>query len=168
MDELELLLEQVDELLDEVLGLDAADEDERLDAVAELTSVAGLAVREGATGAPIDRALAWVRGDGAAVVEQAWTVLDTSNLEAGLDEALGDSDLEALEEVLDDLDELAAGAAWVGQEAALLPLVEQVCLQLADAGELIDGLSDLALEMTEHKAIVAAPELYRFWFVLRA
>ncbi len=103
--ELEVVLEQLEELI----GEGVVDMDDAL----EVASLAGTAMRLGATAGDLVDAEAWREGPGEELLEEAWEELDLAPLVEAIDGCTGgDATEEEIEEAIFDFDDVVAAAIW--------------------------------------------------------
>jgi len=155
--ELDVLVEQLDELL----GEPVVSADEAL----EVATVAGLAVRLGASSDQVSDARRWLDEGGLEVVEVGLDEVDWDELVDTLDNLEGADD-HAVEEALSDFDDLVAAAAFVGQEhrvrdparrvASAIRLVPDPFVFLVPTGEQMMGCRLVASDL----------DLYDYWLAV--
>ena len=155
--ELDVLVEQLDELLAEAVV--SADE------ALEVATVAGLAVRLGATSDQVADARQWLDEGGLELVEEGLDEVDWDELVDNLDSLEGADDHTG-DEALSDFDDLVAAAAFVGQEsrvreaarkvAAIIRLVPDPFVFMVPTGEQMMGCRLVASDL----------DLYDYWLAI--
>jgi hypothetical protein len=157
--ECEVVLEQLQEILDDGV------EDEH-DAL-ELASLAGLAVRLGASDATLRAAEVLRDGDAADLLTDAFQTLELDDFIAAIDEVVGSQvEIEVLEEAVFDFDEVVAGAIWAGQRSTVRAAARQVADTIRQVPETFAPLAEYAMELAKSAAVARDIELYDYWLAI--
>lgn len=157
--ELEVLVEQLEELLDEgaVDGSDAL----------EIATVAGLALRLGASPEQLAEVAAWRAGPGEPLLAEIWEIVAEDDPLEELDDLVTrEPSDEDLEEALYDVDDLVAAAVWSGRSAVVAGTARRLADLIRDMPEVFAPLAPIGAEMARLRAVGERYDLYDYWFAL--
>ena len=155
--ELDVLLEQLDELLGE--GVVSAD-----DAI-EVAAVAGLAQRLGAPPASLADAVAWLDEGGRDLVSEALDDTDIDELVEVLDN-LDQADEFEVEEAVSDFDDLVAAAAFAGLTGAVRPAARKVARLIRQVPDPFVFMSETGRQVAKSRAFAEDMDLLDYWLAI--
>lgn len=158
-EERQVLADQLDELL--ASGLD--DPEEAL----EVAAIAGMLERAGIDPRALADANAWRVGSGAALLDEAWDLVDVDAYVEAVDACASESATdEEVEEALLDLDELVAAAAWCGRTSLIKRATVEIERTIRDVPEPFAALASQGRELARLRAVAEQLDVYGFWLAV--
>ncbi len=157
--ELTVLIDQLDELMAE--GTD--DPEEGL----ELAALAGMAERLGASTAQLADAVAWKNGPGAALLTEAWALVDCEAYIDAIEGLAGEESTdEQVEEVLLDFDELCAAALWCGKAALVRDAARRVEETVKMMPEVYASAATYGKDLARLAPVAQNLDVYGWWLAV--